>query len=555
MLQTILVAVAWPYANTPLHLGQIAGAYLPADIFARYHRMAGNRVLMVSGSDSHGTPVTIVAEREGITPEQVFERAHASIVETFERFGISFDLYTHTNTENHARVTQDMFLRLHKLGYIYEAEQTMLYDPQVERFLPDRYVEGTCPHCGYDEARGDQCDQCGRTMDALELLNPRSRLSDATPEPRSTTHFFLKLSAFNDRLTEWVEQQTHWRPAVRNFTLGLLREGLHDRAITRDINWGVPIPLDGYEGKRIYVWFEAVIGYLSASIEWAQRSGDPDAWEAFWKDPDAKTVYFQGKDNITFHTTIWPAMLLGYGDLNLPYDVPANQYVTISGSKASSSRNWAVWMPDYLERHEPDPLRYMLTATMPESADTDFTWSEYVRRNNDELLARWGNLVHRVLTITGRNFDGRVPDAPAQLAPESVAILERVDGAFDTVGAEIEAVHLRAALGEAMSVAQDANRYLDERAPWKALKSDRDSAADTLYTAINVISGLATLLHPFLPFTSPEAWRLAGNDGDIAAAGWRRSEVQRGAALPEPAPLIARLDESLIAEEESRLGQ
>ena len=553
--RTILVCVAWPYANSPLHAGQIAGAYLPADIFARYHRMKGDRVLMVSGSDSHGTPVTIAAEQQDTTPEQVFERAHASFLDTFERFGISFDLFTHTDTENHYAVAQDIFLRLRGHGQIYEAEQTMLYDPKAERFLPDRYVEGTCPHCGYEDARGDQCDHCGRTMDALELGNPRSRLSDATPEPRETAHFFLRLSAFNDRLTEWVETQHHWRPAVRNFTLGLLREGLHDRAITRDISWGIPIPLDGYDGKRLYVWFEAVIGYLSATKEWFQSHGDAEGWKDFWEQPDARTVYFQGKDNITFHTTIWPAMLMAYQGLNLPYDVPANQYVTISGAKASSSRNWAVWMPDYLDRHDPDPLRYMLTSIMPETSDSDFSWGDYVRRNNDELVARWGNLVNRVLTLTRRNFDGRVPERPQQLDPASQAMLASLDEAFETVGEHIEAVRLRAALAAAMSVAQEANRYLDERAPWTAVKSDRESAAETLYTAVNVVSGLATLLQPFLPFTAPRAWRFAGNEGEIEASGWRRSEVEPGAPLPEPSPLFRKLDESLVEEEEARLGQ
>ena len=456
MAETVLAAVAWPYANSALHAGQIAGAYLPADIFSRYHRMRGDRTLMVSGSDVHGTPVTIRAEEEGSTPEAVIERAHASFLDTFERFGIAFDLFTSTGTKNHAEVTQDLFLRLHEQGYIYEAEMTMLFDPEAERFLPDRYVEGECPYCGYDGARGDQCDECGRTMDALELIAPRSRLSEATPEPRRTNHCFLKLSDFNDQLLEWVDPQTHWRPAVRNFTLGLLREGLHDRAITRDIEWGVPVPLEGWDEKRIYVWFEAVIGYLSATKEWAQQSGQPDAWEAWWKDPAARTVYFQGKDNVPFHTTIWPSMLLGYGGLNLPYDVPANQYVTISGSKASSSRNWAIWMPDYLDRHDPDPLRYGLTAMMPETSDTDFTWAEYVRRNNDELVARWGNLVHRVLTLTRRHFDARVPGAEAPPAPESAALLARVDAAFDEVGADIDGLRLRAALQAAMGVAQEA---------------------------------------------------------------------------------------------------
>jgi methionyl-tRNA synthetase len=555
MPENILVCVAWPYANTPLHAGQVAGAYLPADIFARYHRMRGNRVLMVSGSDAHGTPITVRAEQEGSTPQAVFERNHASFLDTFERFGISFDLFTSTATDNHARVSQDMFTKLREAGHIYPALQRLLYDPKVERFLPDRYVEGTCPRCGYEGARGDQCDNCGSTLDALELINPRSRLSDATPEPRPSKHFFLQLREFNERLREWVEPQTHWRPAVRNFTLGLLREGLHDRAITRDLEWGIPVPVEGFEGKRLYVWFEAVIGYLSASIEWAASSGDHEAWKAFWEDPSARTYYFQGKDNVPFHTTIWPAMLMGVGGLNLPYDIPANQYVTMSGAKASSSRNWAVWMPDYLDRHDPDPLRYTLSAIMPETSDSDFTWAEYLRRNNDELVATWGNLVNRVLTFTRRNFDGRVPEPPATLSPLSAALVEKVDGAFGIAATHIEAVQLRAALQAAFSVAQETNRYLDERAPWSAIKEDRESAAETLFTAINVISGLASLLQPFMPFTSPRAWELAGNTGDIEAAGWQRSDVAPGTPLPEPSPLFKKLDDSLVEEEEARLGQ
>ena len=570
MPDTILVCVAWPYANTPLHAGQVAGAYLPADIFARYHRMRGNRVLMVSGSDAHGTPITVRAEQEGTTPQAVMQRNHASFVDTFERFGVSFDLFTSTATENHARVAQEMFRKLQDAGYIYPALQRLLYDPKVGRFLPDRYVEGTCPRCGDPGARGDQCDNCGSTLDALELLNPRSKLSDATPEPRPSKHFFLKLSEFNVRLKEWVEAQTHWRPAVRNFTLGLLREGLHDRAITRDIEWGIPVPADGFEGKVLYVWFEAVIGYLSASIEWAQTSGDPEAWRAFWEEPTARAYYFQGKDNVPFHTTIWPAMLMGSAEatsgsggtavvggkpLNLPYDVPANQYVTMSGAKASSSRNWAVWMPDYLDRHAPDPLRYVLSAIMPETSDSDFSWAEYLRRNNDELVATWGNLVHRVLTFTRRNFDARVPEPPPVLSEASTRILARVDAAFAEAGAHIEAVQLRAALQTAMSVAQDTNRYLDDRAPWVAIKQDRDSAAETLWTAINVISGLATMFQPFMPFTSPQAWALAGNTGEIQPAGWRRSPVAGGTALPEPSPLFQKFDDTLVEEEEARLGK
>ncbi|MSQ35778.1 MAG: methionine--tRNA ligase [Dehalococcoidia bacterium] len=553
--QTILVCVAWPYANTPLHAGQIAGAYLPADIFARYHRIRGNRVLMVSGSDAHGTPITVRAEAEGTTPQAVFERNHASFVDTFARFGISFDLFTSTATANHARVAQDMFTRLLEAGHLYTDEQTLLFDAKVGRFLPDRYVEGVCPRCAYDGARGDQCDNCGSTLDALELLQPRSKLSDATPEPRASQHFFLRLSAFNEQLRAWVEAQSHWRPAVRNFTLGLLREGLHDRAITRDLNWGVPVPVPGFEGKRIYVWFEAVIGYLSASMEWAERAGDPDAWRAFWEAPDARAYYFQGKDNVPFHTTIWPAILMGYGGLNLPYDVPANQYVTMSGAKASSSRNWAVWMPDYLDRHDVDPLRYMLAAVMPETSDADFTWAEYVRRNNDELVATWGNLVHRVLTLTRRHFEACVPAPEGAPAPASTAMLARVDAAFVEAGRHIEAVQLRAALQTAFAVAQEANRYLDERAPWTAVHTDRAHAAETLATVIDVIAGLASLLRPFLPESCERAWRLVGQADAIESAGWTRRHVEAGTPLPEPAPLFVKLDDALVEEEESRLGQ
>lgn len=556
--EPILVAVAWPYANNHLHAGHLAGAYLPADIFARYQRLRGNRVLMVSGSDAHGTPVTVRAEQEGTTPKAVFERFHRSFLASWEGFGISFDLYTSTNTANHAAVAQELFLRLLERGDLYEAEQELLYDPVAGRFLPDRYVEGTCPVCGAEGARGDQCDSCGSTLDALELKNPRSKLSDATPERRTSTHFFLRLSAFTERLQAWVAEQQHWRTNVRNFTLGMLRGGLKDRAITRDLSWGVPIPLEGYAEKRIYVWFEAVIGYLSATKEWAASdrnpSGNAEAWRDWWLDRAARTVYFIGKDNIPFHTVIWPSMLMGYGDLNLPYDVPANQYLTMGGTKASKSRGGVLWLPDYLERYDPDPLRYMLTASAPETSDSDFTWGEYVRRNNDELVARWGNLVNRVLTITQRHFAGQAPEAPAALAPESRALLERCDAAFETVGADIDRVQLRRALGGAMEVAQAANQYLDARAPWSAVKSDRAHAAETLLVALNAISALTTLLHPVLPFSGARTWTMLGHAGHVEDGGWRRTPVQPGTPLPVPAPLFKKLDDSVVADEEARLA-
>jgi len=558
MSEKILVCVAWPYANGSLHTGQIVGAYLPADIFARYHRARGNRVLMVSGSDQHGTPVTVRAEAEGAPPDQVAARFHREFLETWERLGIIFDLFTTTGTENHARTTHDIFLRLLERGHIYQGTMSLPYCAQDKRFLPDRYVEGVCPSCGYDGARGDQCDNCGRALDAPELIGPRCKICGATPEWREEEHFFLRLSALNDKLKAWVQKQDHWRKQVLNWTLGILNEGLQDRAITRDIEWGVPIPLEGYENKRIYVWFEAVIGYLSASKEWADHRGEPDAWREYWQDPSTRSYYFIGKDNIPFHTLIWPAMLLGYSEgqerYNPPYDVPANQYQTVRGSKASTSRRLAVWVPDYLSRHDPDPLRYHLSVNMPETSDADFSWSDFVRRNNDELVATWGNLVNRVLTFTYRNFEGVVP-APGEMSAADSALLSKAEQAIAEAGENIGRCHFRAGLESAMALAREANRYVEENAPWNLLKQDRGRCATVLYTAIGVISGLKTALYPYLPFTCQRLHAFLGNEGPVDAAGWRLLVPEPGQPLAEPKPLFKKLDPAIVEEEEARLGQ
>ena len=554
MSKTILVAVAWPYANGPIHHGQLGGAYLPADIFARYHRTKGNRVLMVSGSDAHGTPVTVRAENEDRTPGEVVEEYHAGFLETWQRIGISFDLFTSTATANHATVSQDIFRSLLNAGYLYTATQTLHFDAEAQRFLPDRYVEGTCPHCDYDKARGDQCDDCGRQLNAADLIAPRSKISGTTPVLRESEHYFLKLSALSDQLEEWLgHDKDHWRKHVLNFSLGMLREGLHDRPITRDIGWGVPVPVDGFTQKRIYVWFEAVIGYLSAVKEWAQRTGDPDAWRDFWQNPDAKSYYFIGKDNVPFHTIVWPAMLMGVGGLALPYDVPANQYITMSGSKASTSQNWAVWVLDYLSRYDPDPLRYALAAQMPETSDSDFSWSEFLRRNNDELVGTWGNLVNRVLTFTARHFDGKVPD-PGPLDEEARRLLDDTQSALDSVDASLHAVHLRQGLQTAFGLAQEANRYLDSTAPWRTIASNRQAAARSLYTTLNVIAGLRTALYPYLPFTCTVLHGYLGAQGTVEEAGWRLAALEPGTKLGDPQPLFRKLDPSIIEKEEARLG-
>jgi len=545
--ERILVCVAWPYANYLLHVGQAAGAYLPADIFARYHRLAGNDVLMVSGSDCHGTPITVSADNEGVSPRDIVDRYHPKIVETWERLGISFDLYTTTLTENHYATTQEVFLRLYEQGYLFEGTQDQLYDPEADRFLPDRYVEGTCPNCGFGEARGDQCDNCGKTLDAVELINPRSRLSGATPVLRESTHFLLKLSSFQEALRAWVGKQAHWRRNVANFTLGWLNEGLKDRAITRDIAWGVPVPIEGYESKRIYVWFDAVIGYLSATREWADRSGDPGAWKGWWEDPATRAYYFIGKDNIPFHTIIWPSMLLGYGGLNLPYDVPANQYVNFSaGQKQSKSKGTGTWVLELLDTYAADTVRFYLTSIMPETSDSEFREEELVRANNDVLIATWGNLANRVLAMIHRSFDGIVP-ATGTLAPESEAILAEASGAFERVGAEYAACHFRNALQESLRLAQAANRYLDERAPWKAVKIDREHAAQTLAIALDVVNALKTLLHPILPFSTAQLHAGLGLPGALDAAGWSFVRVPAGTRLDASRALYAKLELEAVA--------
>ncbi len=579
MNEKILISVAWPYANSHLHLGQVAGAYLPPDIFARYHRLRGNDVLMVSGSDTHGTPITVTAENEGVEPSEVVERFHRSFITSFQGLGITFDLFTHTDTENHWAVTLDMFARLLEKGYIFRETMKAWYCPKCERFLADRYVEGTCPYCGFEDARGDQCDNCGKPLDALQLINPRCKFSGDTPVVRETEHFFLDLAQFNEPLREWVEKQTHWRPAVRNFSLNLLNEGLRPRAITRDISWGIPVPVEGFEDKRIYVWFDAVIGYLSASIEWSKNRGTPEAWHAWWdEDAPARAYYFIGKDNTFFHTLIWPAMLMGYGGRKLPYDVPANEYLTLEGRKISSSRNWAIWTPDYLARYDPDPLRYYLTVQAPETADSDFSWAEFLARNNNELVGTWGNLAHRMLTFAYRNFDRQVPQ-PSELTEEDRAILAEVEAAFGPVAEDLEACRFRSALNKVMAVARQANRYLDAAAPWKAFKRDRQRAATATYVALRVVDSLKILFAPFIPFSSQQLHTTLGYEeplfGEQEAVVyreserehlgltyhheprddcWRPSELAPGQRLQQPKPLFTKLDEEIVEQELARLG-
>lgn len=594
MAEHILVSVAWPYANGDLHVGHLAGALLPADIFARYHRLKGDHVLMVSGSDAHGTPIMVEAEKRGTTPRQLFEEYHTHFLDTHRALGISYDLFTHTDTENHIRIGQDIFLKLLEGEYLYKANQKLLYSETEKRFLPDRYVEGTCPVCGYTEARGDQCDNCGSILEAVDLINPRSKRDGSRPVVREAEHYFFDFKAFIPRLRDYLAAHDYWRPNVLPLSQNKV-EQLVGRPITRDIDWGIPVPLPDSEGKRLYVWFEAVMGYLTASIEWAHNKGQPDAWRQWWYNPKAKTYYFIGKDNIEFHTIFWPAELMGvdglYGNsgtrdhLNLPYDVPANEFMNVEGKKFSKSHNWAVWLPDMLTRYDPDAIRYCVTAAMPETKDSDFSWAEFVQRNNNELVAKWGNLVNRVLSLTTRYFDGAVP-TPGEFHEEDRAILARIEAGFETVGTFLDAVKIRAALQAVMALTDEANAYLERRAPWKRIKDDPADTGTIIFTALQVIDNLKVLWAPFLPFTSQRLHTYLGYDGELfgtqqivtyeessqshqalvydgscAIGHWQPSGLPSGQKLRNPQPLFRKLgnnseeEAAIIESERARLGK
>ena len=588
----VLAAVAWPYANGPRHIGHVSGFGVPSDVFSRYMRMAGHDVLMVSGTDEHGTPILVQAEKEGVTPRELADRYNRLIVEDLHALGLSYDLFTRTTTRNHYAVAQELFKVCHRNGYMIAKVTQGAISPSTGRTLPDRYIEGTCPICGYDSARGDQCDNCGNQLDPIDLINPRSRINGETPRFIETEHFFLDLPALADALGEWLRTRTDWRPNVLRFSLNLL-EDLKPRAMTRDIDWGIPVPLEGWEdnpGKRLYVWFDAVIGYLSASVEWARRSGDPEAWRKWWTPEVSRSFYFMGKDNITFHSQIWPAELLAYngegakggepgkmGKLALPTEVVSSEFLTMEGKKFSSSRSVVIYVRDFLSRYDADALRYFIAVAGPESNDTDFTWAEFRRRNNDELVAGWGNLVNRSVSMAHKNF-GAVPPA-GELTDDDRALLETVRNGFDSVGKLIERHRQKAAITEAMRIVGEVNKYVSDQAPWK-LKDDRDRQGTVLHVTLQAVSDCNTLLSPFLPHSAQKVHELLGNkdlhtpmpeirevddlDGGPAypvltgdysgGARWRSVPVEVGRELAAPKPVFRKLDESIVEEELARLA-
>ena len=590
----ILTAVAWPYANGPRHLGHVSGFGVPSDVFSRYMRMTGHDVLMVSGTDEHGTPIQVQADKEGLTPRELADRYNRVILEDLAGLGLTYDLFTRTTTFNHHEVVQGLFSQLVANGYVFSQTTLGAISPSTGRTLPDRYIEGTCPICGYDSARGDQCDNCGNQLDPVDLLEPRSKINGETPQFVETEHFFLDLPRFAQSLSSWLDGRSDWRPNVLRFSRNLV-DDLQPRAISRDLDWGVRIPLADWserEDKRLYVWFDAVIGYLSASIEWAERTGDPDAWRRWWQDDTARSYYFMGKDNIVFHSVIWPSILLGYngkgdrggesgplGELGLPTEVVSSEFLTMEGRKFSSSRSVVIFVRDFLSRYDADALRYFIAVAGPEAQDADFTWSEFVRRNNDELVAGWGNLVNRSLSMTAKSF-GCIPEAGA-LTVEDEALLAHVRAAFGSIGDLIARSRQKAAITEAMRVVAEVNKYMSDQAPWK-LKDDPQRQGTVLHVVLQAVRDCNTILTPFLPHAAQRVHELLGGEGvwapmpeirdveetagdgsvngysvlmgDYTVGGrWEPLPIVAGTPLPTPTPVFRKLDPSVVDDELARL--
>lgn len=543
--KNILVCVAWPYVNGPPHLGHIAGMSIPADIFARYNRLIGNNVAMVSGSDMHGTPVTLLANDLGVTPEEISKKYHDIWSKSLKEMNFQYDLYTHTHTENHMKIVKDIFQILLEKKLLEIREQLMPFSVTENIFLSDRLVEGECPNGDNDKARGDQCDVCGRTLDPTDLGNIRSKRDGSIPEFRKTSHFFLRLSKLENEIRDWLQSKKDWRQNVKNQSLSFINEGLKDRAITRDLSWGVDIPVDGWEEKKIYVWFEAVLGYLSATVELFKNTKNPEMWKEFWEDQNSESYYFQGKDNIPFHAIILPAILLGVGNKNLPTEVVANEYLNFSGKEFSKSRNWAVWLPDFLEKYSPDSLRYYLTSIMPETSDSDFTWEGYVSSNNNELVANLGNFIHRILTMSHKNFDGKIPKFESE-SESTKEIIERCNNAIKEVGTSISKRRFREALNNLMALSKFGNQFLDKNEPWKKMKENKNEAGEILGQSIIIINAISCILEPFLPESSQKLQKILFGE---TINEWKLILPKPGTPFEKPMPLFEKLDEEVVLEE------
>ena len=553
----ILVTAALPYANGPLHLGHLAGAYIPADVYVRYRRMKGSNVLFICGSDEHGVPIPIRADRENITPQAVVDRYHSAMKKTFERLGVAFDNYSRTSLQLHHKISRDFFLRLNEKGFIREQTVRQYYCILCRRFLPDRYIEGECPHCHNPGARGDQCEACGRWLEPEQLIQPKCKVCQSAPELRDTKHWYFRLSALQERLEYWQASKPEWKSNVREFCSGWFKEGLTDRPITRDIDWGIPVPLPDADGKVLYVWFDAPIGYISSSVEWAQNQGTPDAWRDYWCDEKTRLVHFIGKDNIVFHAIVWPATLMAHGEFILPTDIPANEFLNIEGRKISTSRNWAIWADDYLDVFPPDPLRYYLEANAPENKDADFTWKDFQARYNGDLADVLGNLINRCLSFVEKNFENKVPPAGV-LTDAERATFDMIKKTADAIGSALDEFQVRRAVGELMDLARAGNKYFNDSAPWAAMKTDRRRAATILNTTIQLEAALSLLMEPFLPHSAGKLRKMLNIPEDHALKPWgdiAGFRLTDNHSLGKREILFNKIEDSVIEEQMAKLGK
>lgn len=535
---------ALPFANGPIHLGQLAGCYLPADIYVRYRRLRGDDVIHVCGTDEHGVLITMRAFQEGVTPKEIVDKYYENIKSSLERFGIIYDNFSRTSKPLHHNTAQEFFLKLYEKGYLSPKISEQLYCTRCKRFLPERFVEGICPYCGYEGARGDQCEKCGRWLEPSMLKEPKCKLCGGTPTKRKTKHWFFRLDLFQKQLEEWIESKKGWRDNVLSFVRGWLKEGLEPRPVTRDLTWGVPVPLEEAKGKVIYVWFENLIGYISSTIEWNQ-----DKWKDYWLSEDTYLVHFMAKDNIVFHAIVWPAMLMGHGDFILPSEIPANEFLNIEGKKFSTSRNWAVWLNDYLADFEPDPLRYMLTVNAPERGDVDFTWDEFLAKNNNELSDILGNFVNRTLSFIKRYLKGKIP-YPGEQTSNELSLFKKIENTRDEVGKAIERFELKKGIKEVMALVKEGNKYFDYSQPWQ-----RNKRTPTVIHACTVlIANLGTILEPFLPFTAKNIRGMLG----IEKVRWDeigKFKIPEGRELGELKILFKKLERKRIEMEKKKLGK
>ena len=557
----ICINIAWPYSNGPIHLGHVAGSLLPPDIFGRYNRLKGNEVLVVGGSDQHGTPITVTAETEGSTPAVVADRYHRINKKAIEDMRIEYSLFSKTHGAGHIEVVHKIFNDLLKKGYLYESETNQYYCAKCQKFLPDRYVEGVCPNCSAKKVRSDQCDSCGKTFEPGDLLSAYCIHCGNEPDVRLSNHFFFKLSAFSDQLKEYVGDKDHWRSNVNTFTMNWLNEGLKDRAVTRDMSWGVPVPIPGWDEKVIYVWFEAVIGYLSASIEYSKMIGKPEYWKEFWKDPNTKHYYFIGKDNIPFHSIIWPAILMGVGKLNLPYDIPANEYLMYKGGKLSKSRKEQAGgdpskaplsndIPSLLQRFDVDEIRYYLSVNMPDTHDADFTWGDFSAKINNELVSALGNYYHRCLSFTQRNF-GEIP--PADTEEGSKEVTDAISSTLKEYEECLSTCDFKKGIRAVMELAHIGNRYFDAVKPWALIKSDKERCGRVMNNNLRIVKALAVMSWPFMPSSSEKVWGYLMQDGSIEDNGMEAvlSELITGRKLAEPSPIYSKVEIEIAEEDES----